>query len=63
MQLKLEGKMDGNIEFVTDFPIEVRINVDSHRIRQVLANLLNNAIQFTDKGTISVRVENTAAAG
>ena len=50
--------VNGNIEFVVDLPEEkVAVSVDSDRIQQVFANLINNAIKFTDKGTISIRVE------
>lgn len=53
-----EQVVNGNIEFVVDLPEEkVAVSVDSDRIQQVLANLINNAIEFTDKGTISIRVE------
>ena len=47
---------DGNIEFATDFQ-DVKVDVDRYRISQVLANLLNNAIRFTGKGTILVTVK------
>jgi len=36
--------------------------VDRTRIRQVMLNLLNNAIRFTDRGGISVQVEQTEDA-
>lgn len=33
------------------------IEADKHRLNQVLSNLLNNAIKFTDNGSISVTIE------
>ncbi len=41
-------------EISADMP-EV-INSDSHRIQQILANLLDNAIKFTTQGTITVSI-------
>jgi signal transduction histidine kinase len=35
---------------------EVEINADRTRIRQVMINIINNAIKFTEKGKISTRV-------
>jgi signal transduction histidine kinase len=35
---------------------EVEINADKIRIRQVLINLINNAIKFTEKGKIAIHV-------
>ena len=47
----------GNIKFLANFPEEgVEANVDSYRILQVLANLLDNAIKFTPKGTVSMTI-------
>jgi signal transduction histidine kinase len=37
------------------------VNADKHMILQVISNLVNNAINFTRSGTISVEVERTAA--
>lgn len=34
---------------------EVKINADKIRIRQVMINLINNAIKFTEQGKISIR--------
>jgi signal transduction histidine kinase len=35
---------------------EVEVNADKIRIRQVMINLINNAIKFTEKGKISIHV-------
>jgi signal transduction histidine kinase len=35
---------------------EVEINADKIRVRQVMINLVNNAMKFTEKGGISIRV-------
>jgi signal transduction histidine kinase len=35
---------------------EVEINADRTRVRQVMINIINNAIKFTEKGKISTRV-------
>ncbi len=35
---------------------EVEINADRTRVRQVMINIINNAIKFTEKGRISTRV-------
>jgi signal transduction histidine kinase len=40
----------------------IMVNADKHMILQVISNLLNNSINFTRSGTISVEVERTAAS-
>jgi len=43
-----------NIQTKSSLPIE--INTDPLRLRQVFINLINNAIKFTDKGTVTIDI-------
>lgn len=43
-----------NIELPPDLP---PVFIDTTRIRQVLLNLLNNGLRFTDRGSVTLRVE------
>ncbi len=53
--LKLNAKLDKELpEF---------IRTDSQRLNQILKNLLSNAIKFTEKGSVSIRIDrNTESA-
>jgi len=46
------------VKLETDFDSEIPIKIlgDSVRIRQILANLMTNAIKFTDKGTVTIKI-------
>ncbi len=49
--------------YAAEWPDTVaHVFVDRTRIRQVMLNLLNNAVRFTDRGEIRVRVEQTPEA-
>lgn len=49
---------DKGLELTTEIAPDVpeTILCDSHRIQQILINLVNNALKFTDEGRVSVRI-------
>ncbi|MFP4054865.1 MAG: ABC transporter substrate binding protein [Phycisphaerae bacterium] len=55
--LSLHGEAKG-LEMICDVPAHVPEHLigDGGRLRQVLMNLLGNALRFTEKGTVSLRV-------
>lgn len=48
---------DLQIQFQTNGINKAIINGNSHRIRQVLTNLLTNAIKYSDEGLVSISLE------
>ena len=53
--LSQEKGLDFSTEFT--FPLPIVANSDPTRIRQIVFNLLNNALKFTQKGTINVKTQ------
>jgi len=57
VQAKSKGLM---FELESDPKLQAYVNVDSGKLRQILINLLGNALKFTEQGGISLRVNTRA---
>jgi signal transduction histidine kinase len=51
----MKPRLNKNVQLVTMLDRDIDIKADKFRIGQVLANLLDNAIKFTDRGRITVQ--------
>ncbi|MDG9668553.1 response regulator [Hahella sp. CR1] len=46
-----------HLSFIADSPLPENIETDPIRLRQILLNLIGNAIKFTEQGEVTVRVQ------
>jgi len=49
-----------NVDIANDVPV---VLIDGKRLRQILINIVGNAVKFTEKGSVDVRVEVDTRAG
>ncbi len=54
---KLKAQQKG-IDLITEFApnLPLGMHADQHRLRQILINILGNAVKFTDKGSVTFKV-------
>ncbi|MCM5681715.1 response regulator [Schlegelella sp. S2-27] len=62
--IRVKAEQKPGLSFVCDCTpgLPLRIHADERRLRQVLLNLLDNAVKFTERGQVALRVARTGPA-
>jgi len=62
LRLQYDRPLGKNVKFVWDYPADFpTLQGDRGKLKRILENLINNAIKFTDHGTITVAAKYLAA--
>jgi signal transduction histidine kinase len=62
LRLQYDHPLGKNVKFVWDYPADFpTVQGDRSKLKRILENLINNAIKFTDHGTITVSTKYVAA--
>ena len=58
------GSLDKDLNLRWDYPSELPcVTTDGEKLKHILQNLINNAIKFTDRGSITINVGDLADSG